>query len=257
MNSKKALVVLSGGQDSTTCLAWALKMYRPENVYAVTFDYGQRHSEELTSAHVIASLAGLKTRHERIAVPDVLQGTSPLVNRAVDVERYADAASLPGGLEKTFVPMRNQLFLTLAANRAVCIALRDGAERVDIITGVSQEDYGGYPDCRGAFISAMGTAIGASLDAPALPLVHVVAPLMFLSKRDTVLMAQRLPGALGLLSRSHTCYNGHRPPCGKCHACLLRAKGFADAGVTDPLLHYLAGSGDYTEAAITQELARL
>ena len=111
--SEKAVVVFSGGQDSTTCLYWAIRM--GYDIRAVTFDYGQRHRAEIDAAYQIARYAGVP--HEIIELPDVLDGTSPLVSDA-QLEQYESHDSLPGGLEKTFVPMRNQLFLTIAANRA-------------------------------------------------------------------------------------------------------------------------------------------
>lgn len=262
------VVVLSGGQDSTTCLALALRdghiCNQPrENIHAVTFDYGQRHRVELMAARTIAYLAGiaeddnlpLKTisgRHEIIQVPGILKGSSPLVDSGAKVEYYTSAETLPAGLEKTFVPMRNQMFLTLAANRGVVLALEKGAESVDIITGVSQEDYGGYPDCRKIFIDKLGSAIRYSLDDERLPVVTITAPLMDMSKKLTVMLSEQLNGMVGepsarkLLAHSHTCYNGEVPPCGKCHACLLRAKGYAEAGRNDPLIERLESQQDDT-----------
>lgn len=246
---KRALVVLSGGQDSTTCLAQAIQTYGRDNVHAVTFNYGQRHHVEIESARMIAIMAGLaheadspsverhSLRHEIIDVPGILKGTSPLVSGA-EVESYQSADVLPGGLEKTFVPMRNQLFFTLAANRAVLLGMEKGCD-VDIITGVSQEDYGGYPDCRTAFVKSLERTVGFSLDDPELPHIYIETPLMFLNKRQTVEMSEATPGARALLAYSHTCYNGSVPPCGHCHACLLREKGYSEAGVTDPLVERL------------------
>lgn len=233
------LVVLSGGQDSTTCLALALRDNPIEDVYAITFNYGQRHAAEIGAATKIASLAFKELtggHHEVIDVPQVLHGSSPLVNPGEKVESYASAETLPGGLEKTFVPMRNTLFLTIAANRAVLLAQRFGRSRAIIVTGVSQEDYGGYPDCRRQFIEDLNHAFTVSLDDPQLPELIISTPLMHLDKEYTVRLSERIPGARELLRWSHTCYNGQVPPCGKCHACLLRAKGYAKAGITDPLV---------------------
>lgn len=253
----KALVVLSGGQDSTTCLALAIAQHGVANVHAVTFDYGQRHSVEILAARKIAFLAGIAEfghenpvinkpsrtidgRHEVIAVPHVLKGSSPLVNAKAAVEQYESAAVLPGGLEKTFVPMRNMLFLTLAANRAAVIAHEAGDRAIEIWTGVSQEDYGGYPDCREVFIKGMEAAVNISLDDKDMPAVYMRAPLMHMTKAQTVELSERPSvAARALLAHSHTCYNGSIPPCGTCHACLLRAKGYAEAGVIDPLIERL------------------
>ncbi|MDZ4343961.1 MAG: 7-cyano-7-deazaguanine synthase QueC [Candidatus Binatia bacterium] len=235
----KALVVLSGGQDSTTCLAMAMRDFGKENVYAVTFHYGQRHAIEVYAARAISELAGINNRHELIEVGDILRGTSPLIDPLKAVDDYQDAASLPGGLEKTFVPMRNTLFLTIAANRAVDIALQH-KESVVIYTGLSQEDYGGYPDCRAEFVEAFQFALDTGLDDPSIPPIRIAAPLLHLTKEETVRASEAIEGARDLLAWSHTCYKGEVPPCGHCHACLLRAKGYAEAGVTDPLVDRLA-----------------
>ncbi len=222
------LVVLSGGQDSTTCLYMARARCEEEGgaVCAVTFNYGQRHERELDAARTIARMAG--AQQTIINLPhNTLVGTSPLVNRDVEVEHYSGVEALPGGVEKTFVPFRNLLFLTIAANHAVA---RDCGE---LWIGVSQEDYGGYPDCREHFLKQAERALYAA--CPSHPL-RIVAPLLFLSKRDTVLEAQRLSGCMDALAYSHTCYDGAYPPNPHNHASLLRARGFKDAGVADPLI---------------------
>lgn len=222
----KALVVLSGGQDSTTCLYWAKERY--DEVLAVTFDYGQRHRAEIDAARRIAELAGV--RHEVIELGALFAGLSPLTKLSESVDRYDDADSLPGGLEKTFVPGRNILFLSVAANRAYV----EGCEAV--IIGVAQEDYGGYPDCRDDFVRKMAAAISSGLDRS----IQVLTPLMHMTKPQTVRLAESLPGCLDALAQSHTCYEGAYPPCGACHACLLRDRGFRLAGLRDPLLNRVA-----------------
>lgn len=229
--ANKALVVFSGGQDSTTCLFWALA--QGWDVHLVTFNYGQKHDIEIEAAKKIASLAGLDNKHEIIDVGSgILAGTSPLVNSNFELEQYASHDVLPGGLEKTFVPMRNQLFLTVAANRAICL----GAHI--LVTGVCQEDFGGYPDCRRVFIDALQDACNlGTLDG----IVHrtplsIRTPLMYLTKAQSVSLAQQLPGCMSALAYSHTAYDGQYPPVGKDHATLLRAKGFEEAGVADPLV---------------------
>jgi len=219
----KALVVLSGGQDSTTCLYWALRQY--DKVVAVTFDYGQRHAIEIEAAREIAEHAGIDW--ELVRIPP-LGGDSPLTELAREVRQYESADALPGGIEDTFVPGRNIIFLALAANRAASL----GCEI--IIAGLSQEDFGGYPDCRRVFVDAMEKAVNLGLEGTAAKIV-IETPLINMSKKETVLLAQEV-GAMEALALSHTCYNGERPPCGHCHACLLRLKGFEEAGVEDPLL---------------------
>lgn len=229
----KALVVLSGGQDSTTCLYWAIQ--QGYDVHTVTFHYGQKHAVEVDSAIKIAEMAGIPIEKQQYITmaPSILKGMSPLVNPNEKLEQYADHHSLPGGLEKTFVPMRNQLFLTLAANRAYVMGCNV------LVTGVCQEDSGGYPDCRATFISALQDAInyGTFTGEPGtLPPLRILTPLMYLTKADSVRMAMAIPGCMDALAYSHTAYDGAYPPVGHDHATLLRAKGFEEAGVPDPLV---------------------
>lgn len=226
---KKALIVLSGGQDSTTCLFFVKKHYPEHELHAITFNYGQRHDVEIDSARIIAEMANVKS-HEVVELPEgILAGTSPLTDHSKNVGQYADAESLPGGLEDTFVPGRNLLFLAIAANRAYVL----GADM--LVTGVAQEDFGGYPDCRDVFIRSMQKTIFQATDRE----IEIQAPLMYLNKRQTVKLAESLPGCMDALANSHTCYNGEQPPCGKCHSCLLRAKGFEEAGIPDPMMEKL------------------
>jgi 7-cyano-7-deazaguanine synthase len=232
----KALVVLSGGQDSTTCLFWAIKQYGVENVHAITFNYGQRHRIEVAAACKIAQLAGVADRHEIYTFDSgVLVSTSPLVSDSW-LEQYDSHQDLPGGLEKTFVPMRNTLFLTVAANRAYHL------RAWNIVTGVCQEDYGGYPDCRQRFIDDLQNAFNQSvnesddddnLDGP----FQIITPLMDLTKAQTCQMAKDLgDDCWNALAYSHTSYDGRYPPTGHDHATLLRAKGFEEANLPDPLI---------------------
>lgn len=225
MTVPKMLVVLSGGQDSITCLHWALA--HAQEVRAVFINYGQRHIREQSAARAACFLTHVCL--DEINVPGTLVGTSPLVS-AAKLEQYADWTQLPGGLEKTFVPLRNLLFLTLAANRAIAW----GCDQ--LVTGVCQEDFGGYPDCRQVFVLAAEAAIrlGTFLDPNAKFTIRT--PLMNLSKADSVKLALELHGCYGALGFSHTAYDGSYPPTGKDHATLLRAKGFEQAMVPDPLV---------------------
>jgi 7-cyano-7-deazaguanine synthase len=228
MDNKKCVVLLSGGQDSTTCLFWAKERF--EEVHAVTINYGQKHSLELESAKKVAELAEV-TSHEIIDVGAVLGGTSPLVNSNYEVEQYKDVESLPGGVEDTFVPERNSLFLVLVANRAIVLRAKH------IMIGVSQEDYAGYFDCRADFIRSIEESLNLAGCGQRYGensfIIH--APLMFLNKKETVEAAQKLSGCVEALKYSHTCYKGEFPPCGKCHACILRENGFKQAGIEDPI----------------------
>ena len=224
---KKALVVLSGGQDSTTCLYWAKTQY--DEIHAITFDYGQRHDREIHAAGVIAIKAGVQS-HVIVPVQDILESASPLVSKTSELETYSDFDSMSeiigDRIEKTFVPMRNAFFLTIAANRAIALGCRT------LVTGVCQEDNANYPDCRYSFITAQAYAINQALGINDF---EIKTPLIYLSKAQSVELAMSLPGCMEALGNSHTCYAGEFPPCGKCHSCLLRAEGFKIAGMLDPL----------------------
>jgi 7-cyano-7-deazaguanine synthase len=218
------LVLLSGGQDSTTALFWA-KRYATGNVHALTVHYGQRHAVELDAAKAVAKLAGVAS-HEVLELPaSTFRTTSPLVDMDTDVGTYETVDDLPGGIEPTFVPGRNLLFLSIAANRAMHLGCDD------VVIGVGMEDFGGYPDCRAAFINDMESAVASAMGKD----IGIWTPLMHLSKKATVELALTLPGAYEALAFSHTCYQGHVPPCNACHACHLRRAGFLAAGVADPL----------------------
>lgn len=217
--SDRALVVLSGGQDSTTCLYWAIDRFGIDNVEAVTFDYGQRHRVELECARQVARNAGIRHIELPIDTFGALGGNS-LTDTEIDVGENA-----VGDLPNTFVPGRNLIFLTFAAAHAW------QHDIVNLVTGVAQTDYSGYPDCRQETIDSLAETLQLGMEREFI--IHT--PLMNLSKKETVLLAQEL-GALEAMSLTHTCYEGRRPPCGHCPACVLRAKGFAEAGIADPLV---------------------
>lgn len=216
--SKRALVVLSGGQDSTTCLYWAIERFGRECVEAITFDYGQRHRIELECARRIAERAGIDQLELPIDTFAALGGNS-LIDTAMEVAESPDS-----DLPNTFVPGRNIIFLTFAA----AYAWQKGIS--NIVTGVAQTDYSGYPDCRRETIDSLSATLQLGMERKFV--IHT--PLMHLSKKETVLLALEL-GAIDAMSDTHTCYEGARPPCGRCPACVLRAKGFAEAGIEDPL----------------------
>lgn len=217
----KALVVLSGGQDSTTCLYWAINRFGGDLVSSVTFDYGQRHRIEIECARRIAAKAGVSNVCLPIDTFAALGGDA-LTDTSIAVSAAAGAGP---ELPATFVAGRNLIFLTFAAAYAYRHDIRH------LVTGVAQTDYSGYPDCREETMAALQNAIRLGMDND----VEIHTPLMHRSKKETVELAVRL-GALDAMALTHTCYNGQRPPCGKCAACELRAKGFAGAGVPDPLL---------------------
>ena len=230
------MVVLSGGQDSATCLLEAVQRY--ETVHTITFDYGQRHSIELDAAKEIAAALGVAS-HTVVDANGLLLGRSPLVDPSAPLETYTDhysmAATIGDRVEKTFVPLRNPFFLLVAANHALA------KDCYTLITGVCQEDNANYPDCTGSFLIAtevmINEALGFNREGYHGDTFAIDAPLLFLSKAETVRMAMK-HGQTGveILSMTHTCYAGKYPPCGECHSCVLRAEGFKQAGFDDPLL---------------------
>lgn len=229
MTARKALCVLSGGQDSTTCAAIASQQF--DEVHAITFNYGQRHQIELESARAIAQALNL-TSHEIIELGPILKGTSPLISDT-PLGHYNSAKELPGGIADTFVPSRNAFFLTIASNRAVVMAIDT------IYTGVSQTDYSGYPDCRRDFIDQIESALSfANFGEPGK--LKILTPLMELTKAESVKLAIEILGDRfnEIFQHTHTCYAGIKGGCGKCAACLLRDKGFIEANIADPIWQY-------------------
>ena len=222
-----ALVLFSGGQDSTTCLAHALERY--ERVETLGFDYGQRHSVEMQARTVV--LAQMRERfpnwtpflgQDHVLSLDVLRqigGSSLTEDTAIALQ--AD------GLPNTFVPGRNLLFLTLAG----ALAYRRGLQV--LVTGVCEADFSGYPDCRDDTMKAMQVALNLGLAQR----LRIETPLMWIDKTATWQLAETLGGAALvdlILEHTHTCYEGERGQrhgwgygCGKCPACTLRARGWA------------------------------
>lgn len=213
----EALVVLSGGQDSTTCLFWAKNRFK--KVQTVTFDYGQRHRIELDNARIIAEQAEVPFALLPIDTFNVLGGNSLTSDEAVTNELGENE------LPNSFVPGRNLIFMTFAAAFAYQRNIKH------LITGVCETDYSGYPDCRDNTMSALELAINLGMESH----IEIHTPLMWLTKAETVHMAQK-EGAIEAMAWSHTCYNGEFPPCGHCPACELRQSGFEEAGIEDPLL---------------------
>lgn len=219
--SDRALVVLSGGQDSTTCLYWAIDKFGQDAVSTITFDYGQRHRIEIECASKVAELAGVANTLLPIDTFTALGGNA----LTDDIEVNDDVADPSADtLPKTFVPGRNLIFLTYAAAYAWQHDIQH------LVTGVAQTDYSGYPDCREETMQALQQALRLGMESS----IEIHVPLMHLSKKETVLLALQLQ-AIPAMALTHTCYLGERPPCGQCAACVLRAKGFAEAGIADPL----------------------
>lgn len=228
----KALVILSGGQDSTTCLFWAKQHF--DEVHAITFDYGQRHRIEIDAAIKVAEMAGVAS-HEIVPVPNCLISASPLTSNT-ELERYENAEQMDAVIgnrrEATFVPMRNALFITIAANRAEANGIPN------LVTGVCQMDNANYDDCRATFIDAATEYINYALghDHRGTQPIRIHTPLMTKAKAETVLLAKDLPGCWEALAYSHTSYDGKYPPTDMNHANVLRADGFEKAGLPDPLV---------------------
>lgn len=207
---KKAVVVFSGGQDSTTCLMQAIEQY--DEVHAITFDYGQRHRLEIEVAQKLTQKLAVKA-HKILDVGLLNElAISSLTRDDIPVSHELQENGLPN----SFVPGRNILFLTLAGIYAYQI----GAQAV--VTGVCETDFSGYPDCRNSFIKAMNSALVQGMDRQ----LDIVTPLMWLDKAETWALADKV-GALKLIRKETlTCYNGIiGDGCGACPACELRAKG--------------------------------
>ncbi|HBG42830.1 7-cyano-7-deazaguanine synthase QueC [Limibacterium fermenti] len=207
-----ALVLFSGGQDSTTCLYWAKKQFR--NVQTLCFSYGQRHSQEVENARRIAQMAGVPFRVIDTSVISQLAPNS-LTDASIKMDEEKPADSYPN----TFVPGRNMLFLTFAAAIAYAQDIRH------LVTGVSEADYSGYPDCRDTFIHSLNASLNLAMDKHFL--IHT--PLMWRNKKEVWRLSDEL-GVFDLVrNETLTCYNGIiADGCGHCPACKLRNKGLQE-----------------------------
>lgn len=214
---EKAVVVFSGGQDSTTCLLWALEKF--DSVEAVTFLYGQRNMPELNSAKKIANDFGVK--HTILEMNLLHQLTENAMTREnIDIDES-------GELPNTFVPGRNHIFLSFAAIYAKQI----GAKH--IITGVSETDFSGYPDCRHDFIQSLNQTLNLAMDDH----FAIHTPLMWKNKAETWEMAAKMGKLEYIRARTTTCYNGIiGDGCGECPSCKLRRQGL-EAYLTGEYTH--------------------
>ena len=207
---KSCLVVFSGGQDSTTCLYWAKKEF--DSVSALAFDYGQRHKTELDHASEIAREAGVDIHLFKL---DLLRQitNNALTNYSMDVETEKPQNRPPNSL----VEGRNMIFLTYAAVFAKSKGIKD------LITGVGQADYSGYPDCRNEFIVSLNQTLNLSMDFS----FRIITPLMWKNKTEIWQMAEDLGILEIILSKTVTCYNGiPGNGCGNCPSCKLRSRGW-------------------------------
>jgi 7-cyano-7-deazaguanine synthase len=208
LKDEKAVVVFSGGQDSTTCLFWALKQFK--EVEVVTFDYNQRHSLEIECAKNIANELGV--RHHILDM-SLLNQLAPNALTRNDIEvKEGEEGELPS----TFVPGRNLLFISFAG----VLASQVGAKH--LVTGVCETDFSGYPDCRDIFIKSLNVTLNLSMDKEFV--IHT--PLMWLDKAETWQLADELDALEFVREKTLTCYNGIiADGCGECPSCLLRKKG--------------------------------
>lgn len=203
-----AVVVFSGGQDSTTCLFWAMEQFA--RVIAVTFDYGQRHKLEIECAKEIANELGLEHHILDMAL------LNQLAPNALTRDDIPVQAGENGALPNTFVEGRNMLFLTFAG----VLAKVKGAKH--IVTGVCETDFSGYPDCRDVFIKSLNVTMNLAMDYDFV--IHT--PLMWLDKAQTWELADRMGHLEYVRTRTLTCYNGIKGDgCGTCPACILRRNG--------------------------------
>lgn len=207
MKKEKAVVVFSGGQDSTTCLFWAKQQFG--EVETLTFDYGQRHKLEIECAQQIAQELGVSNT---VLDMSLLNQLAPNALTRTDIEITQEEGQLPS----TFVDGRNLLFLSFAA----VFAKQKGARH--IVTGVCETDFSGYPDCRDAFIKSLDVTLNLAMDYPFV--IHT--PLMWLNKAQTWKLADDLGAFTYIREKTLTCYNGIKGDgCGECPACHLRKAG--------------------------------
>jgi len=212
-----ALVVFSGGQDSTTCLAWAKNRY--DHIETITFDYGQKHKVEIQQAQKITKLLNVKNTILNINVFSQLND-SALINSDLDI---SSTHSKKKNLPASFVPNRNAIFFTLAH------AFAQKQDIKNIIIGVNQTDYSGYPDCREDFVLALEKSLNLGSESN----IKFQYPLMHLSKAETFKLSEDEKVLDIVIKESHTCYNGDHTTkydwgygCGECPACILRKEGW-------------------------------
>lgn len=217
-----AILSLSGGQDSTTCLSWAKSNFN--DVYAISFDYGQKHKIELDCAKKICEIADVKD-HFIIKIDELFNEISITDNAMINPEKNVnDQHKMFKNLPATFVPFRNLFLLSIAAAKGLDYGINN------IVTGICQTDFSGYPDCRNSFKESLQETLSLAIDYSVI--IHT--PLMYLTKAQTVKYMEKM-GNLNWYKYTHTCYNGQKPPCLECPACKLRQKGFEEAELKDPL----------------------
>jgi len=226
----KAVVLLSGGLDSSTVLAMSLQ--QGYDVVALTFDYGQKHRRELESASSIATHFKVG-EHVVMKMDFAGRLKSALTDQSMDMPQDRTVSEIGAGIPSTYVPSRNLIFLSVASSVAEDV----GAEAIFI--AANSVDFSGYPDCTPEFIEAFQRVldIGTKAGREGKP-VKVLAPIIRYSKADIVREAMRLGVPL---EKTWSCYRGGSKACGKCDSCILRLKGFCEAGIEDPIEYEVIG----------------
>jgi 7-cyano-7-deazaguanine synthase len=224
---KKAVVLVSGGLDSTTCLAIAKK--QGFELYALTLFYGQRHDVELKAAKKVSKAFGVKKQLE-LEVPLTAFGGSSLTDKKIKVPKQENVKAIGKGIPSTYVPARNTVFLSLA------LAWAEVLQAEHIFIGVNALDYSGYPDCRPEFIQAFErlAKLATKKGVEGSWKLKIHTPLIRMTKAQIIKTGLKLKINYGL---THSCYDpkANGGACGQCDSCLLRAKGFQEAGVKDPV----------------------
>lgn len=246
---KVGVVLLSGGLDSTTVAAQALKQgYR---LWAITLDYGQKHHRELESARRVAGMLGIKHELIDISFFGKLAWYSALTEQErFSLPRQRDTGEMSSSIPVTYVPLRNTLFIVTAAafleSEVLNMIEKEGINQAGVEASVfiaaNAIDYSGYPDCRPEYFRKMagvlfdGSKLGSQYKKP----INIETPLISMSKAEIVRLAMELQAPL---EYTWSCYEGGEVPCGECDSCILRAKGFTEAGYQDPLIVRLGKEG--------------
>jgi len=227
MQNTKAIVLLSGGLDSATVAGIVDDIWPNSEKHALSFIYGQKHARELESAKSIA--AWYKMTHHIIQLPNLeWLNSSALVGENVAVPTARSPEEMEAGVAPTYVPGRNTIML------AIAFSLAEAIQAHTIWIGINEQDYSGYPDCRHEYVHAFNEMLKLASSKDRI-IVHY--PLVFLSKKEIVESGTRKKVPYEL---TWSCYQGGEAPCGECDSCILRAKGFAEAGIEDPLLERIS-----------------
>ncbi|WP_035589783.1 7-cyano-7-deazaguanine synthase QueC [Hippea jasoniae] len=234
---KKAIVIFSGGLDSTTCLFWALDEF--DEVHTITFNYSQRHSIEIDFAKKTLQLAeqikGKKIFPHFFNIDLSQIGGSALTDSSIDVPKNRSINEIESGIPVTYVPFRNGIFLSITG------AMAERYEIFNIIGGWNMLDYSGYPDCRENFLRSFEQTLNYGTKAGSEGKTFTIhTPLLKMKKSQIIVFGKKHQANY---SYSYSCYEGKETPCGKCDACILRAKGFKEAGIEDDFLVRLRNEG--------------